>query len=220
MKARPSTLIIALLALCGPVDALAEAPRPPRSRFYLGSSFTFSGHSSLAIEDGAQHAEGGGLGLTFDVAYLQRLLPHVGASLSAGIGSAPTYWSTQRGEGRNRAQLALGPVLFGTAAKRGPNIEWRVGLPIGYTRAWFTPGPGRAVDEAYSPANGLNASLIGGLDIMGAHHGGYLHVGYTLHLTWLTHTAALKSDPRVRSQQQYRYLDGAVILGTGYAYRF
>jgi hypothetical protein len=220
MNARPSTLIIAVLALCGSVEARADTPSSPRSRLYVGSTFSFSARSSLTVDGHRQDDEGGAIGLAFSAGYLQRLLPHLGAGLFAGVGSAPTYWSEQRGEIRNRAQLAVGPVFFGTAIARRPTVEWRIGLPIGYTRAWFTPGPRRAVTEDYSPANGLNVSLIGGLDILGAHHGGYIDLGYAFHLTWLTHTATLDADPSVGSRQSYRYLDGAVIFGTGYSYRF
>jgi hypothetical protein len=220
MKARPSARIIAALAFCCSVEARADTPSPPRSRLYTGSTFSFSAHSSLTVDGRAQDEEGGAVGLAFSLGYLQRLLPHLGAGLFAGLGSAPSYWSEQRGETRNRAQLALGPVFFGTAVRRRPTIEWRIGLPIGYTRAWLNPGPSRAVEESYSPANGVNFSLIGGLDILGAHHGGYVDLGYTLHLTWLTHTAILKADSSVQSQQSYRYFDRALVLGTGYTYRF
>jgi len=220
MKARASTLVIALLALCCSVEARADTPSPPRSRLYMGSTASISAHSSLTVDGRSQGDEGGAFGVAVGVGYLQRLVPHLGVGLFAGIGTASSYWAEQRGEHRNRAQLALGPVFFGTELRRSPTLEWRIGLPIGYTRAWLSPGPGRAVEETYSPGSGVNISLIGGLDILGAHHGGYVDLGYALHLTWLTHTATLKADPSVQSQQSYRYFDHAIILGTGYTYRF
>lgn len=220
MNSWPTALLLALLVLCRSTEARADSPSPPRSRLYMGSSFSISAQSSLTVDGRPQGDEGGAFGLAVNVGYLQRLVPHLGVGLFAGMGLAPSYWSEQRGETRNRAQLALGPVFFGTEVRRRPTIEWRIGLPIGYTRAWLRPGPGRAVEETYSPGSGLNISLIGGLDILGAHHGGYFDLGYALHLTWLTHTATLKADPSVQSQQSYRYSDHALIVGTGYTYRF
>jgi hypothetical protein len=125
-----------------------------------------------------------------------------------------------RGESRTRAQLALGPVFVGTYQTRRPNIEWRIGMPFGYTRAWFNPGKDRAVEENFSTAHGMNLSLVAGIDILGKHHGGFVDLAYALHLTWLSHTATLKSDESVQAKQSYRYLDLGVVFGSGYVYRF
>jgi hypothetical protein len=106
-------------------------------------------------------------------------------------------------------------------ARRKPHAsEWRIGLPLGYTRAWINPGEGRAVDESFSAAHGMNLSVVAGVDFIGKHHGGFIDLAYAVHLTWLTHTATLKSDRSVQSKESYRYLDQALVFGVGYVYRF
>jgi hypothetical protein len=208
------------MALYDVSEARAETSSRPGSRLYQGVAISGSGAASLNIDDRRQHAEGGSVNVAFNVAYLQGVLPHFGLGLFAGIGSGSTTWSADRGENRTRAQLALGPVFVGTYRARRPNIEWRIGIPLGYTQAWFSPGKSRAVEETFSTGRGMNLSLVAGIDILGKHHGGFVDLGYALHLTWLTHSATLKSDNSVRTKQSYRYVEQGLALGCGYVYRF
>jgi hypothetical protein len=219
MKVGVCTVVAALLTLYNVSEARADTPSRPDSRLYQGNSIGLS-NASLSIDDHHQQDEGAGLFLALTAGYLQGLLPHFGVGLFAGIGSGGTNWSQNRGEGRTRTQLALGPVFVGSLQARRPNIEWRIGMPIGYTRAWFKPGKGRAVEETFSAAQGINLSLVVGIDILGKHHGGFVDLTGALHMTWLTHTATLKSDESVQTKQSYRYFDRALVLGTGYVYRF
>jgi hypothetical protein len=221
MRTAVCASVAALLALHNVSEARAETSSRPGNRLYQGFALGgFGAAATLNIDDRQQHDEGGGVNVALNAAYLQGLLPHFGLGLFAGIGSAATAWSADRGEDRTRAQFALGPVFVGTYQPRRPNIEWRIGIPVGYTRAWFNPGQGRAVEEAFSTAHGMNLSLVAGIDILGKHHGGFIDLTYAFHLTWLTHGATLKSDESVRTKQSYRYFEQGAFLGFGYVYRF
>lgn len=211
---------VALLVLHNAPEARAETTKRLSSRLYAGVAFGGIGSgASLCIDDGPSEDEGGTANLALNAAYLQGILPYFGVGLFAGVGSANTAWSADRGENRTRVPLALGPVFIGPVPG-GPGVEWRIGLPVGYTLAWFKPAKGRAVEESYSSARGINASLVLGADIIGKHHGGFIDLAYTFHLTWLTHTATLRSDESVRVQQSYRYFERALALGAGYVYQF
>lgn len=220
MRAAVCALVAALVALHS-VSAQAETSSRPRSRLYQGFAIgAFDAASSLSIDDRRQHDEGGSINVAINAAYLQGVLPHFGLGLFAGIGSGNTSWSDDRGETRTRAQLALGPVFVTKYQVLFPKTEWRIGIPFGYTRAWFNPGKGRAVEETFSTAHGMNLSVVVGVDILGKHHGGFVDLAYAFHLTWLTHTATLKSDESVQTKQSYRYFDRGLVLGSGYLYRF
>jgi hypothetical protein len=220
MRAAVCAIVTALLAFHHVPEARAETPSRPGSRLYQGFSFgNFGVSSSLSIGD-HRHDEESGFNVAVNVGYLQGLRRYLGLGLFAGIGSGDTYWSEQRGESRTRAHIALGPIFVGPFYARRPNIEWRIGLPLGYTRAWINPGQNREVEESFSAAHGMNLSVVAGVDIVGKHHGGFIDVAYAVHLTWLTHTATLKSDRSVQSKESYRYLDQALLLGVGYVYRF
>lgn len=218
MRGSVCTLVVALASLSNLSEARADTSSRLRSRFYQGFALGVGAASSLTIDDRSQHDEGGTFNAVINAAYVQGVLPHFGLGLFGSIGSASTAWSEDRKETRTRAQLALGPVLVLPAGY--PNLEWRVGVPFGYTRAWFNPGEGRAVEETFSTAHGMNLSLVTGLDMLGEHHGGFVDLSYVFHLTWLTHTSTLRSDESVQAKQSYRYLERGLFLGAGYAYRF
>src|SRR6188508_2822370 len=96
----------ALAALLPASHALAETTVPPRSRIYAGSTVSIPANPALTI-DGRKHAnEGGAPGFALTAGYLQRLLPHVGVVVLAGIGTSMTTWAEDRGETRTRADLA------------------------------------------------------------------------------------------------------------------
>jgi len=219
VRAAAYTSVAALLVL--PVaEARAETPGRLSSRLYVGAALSGIGaESSLSADGGPSQDEGGGANIAFNAAYLQGLLPHFGVGIYAGAASADSIWSRDRGEGRGRAQLALGPMFVGSVPGTF-NVDWRIGLPIGYTLMWIRPGRGRAVEETYSNAHGLNGSLVLGVDILGKHHGGFVDLTYALQLSWLTHSATLRSDESVRSEQSYRYFDRGLALGAGYVYQF
>jgi hypothetical protein len=223
MRAAACALVAALLVLCNVSEARAEKKADRlSSRLYTGVALSVGGDesaASLRVDDGPSQDEGSSPNVAFNAAYLQGLLPHFGVGLFAGVGSADTYWSNERGESRTRVRLALGPVFV--ADLPGTNgIEWRIGIPIGYTLAWYKPAKGRAVEETYSNASGMNAALVVGADIVGKHHGGFIDLAYSFHLTWLTHTATLRSDESVHVQQSYRYFERTLALGGGYVYQF
>jgi hypothetical protein len=220
MRAAVCASAAALLALLNVSAARAETARRLSSRLYQGFAIGDIGAaSSLSMDDGPSQDEGGSTNFAFNAAYLQGLLPYFGVGLFAGVGSADTAWSYDRGESRTRVQLALGPVFVGPLPG-APGIEWRIGLPIGYTLAWFKPGKGRAVEDTYSNARGMNAALVLGADMLGTHHGGFIDLAYTFRLTWLTHTATLRSDKAVHIEQSYRYFERGLALGGGYVYQF
>jgi hypothetical protein len=220
VKAVVCALVALLVALHHASEARADTSTRPGSRLYQGFAIGASAASSLSIEGGRQQDEGGSVNVALNAAYLQGVLPHFGLGLFASIGSGDTSWSANRGETRTRAQFALGPVFVGTYRARRPNIEWRIGIPFGYTRAWFSPGTGRAVEETFSTGHGMNFSLVVGIDLLGKHHGGFVDLAYAFHLTWLTHTSTLKSDESVQTQQSNRHFARGLVLGSGYVYRF
>jgi hypothetical protein len=221
MSARPSAISATLFALLlAPRARAEETTVPPRSRIYTGLSGSLTSNPTLSIDGQKQPSEGNSPGFAYTVGYLQRLMPHLGAVLTGGFGPTSTAWSSDRGESRTRADLAIGPVFCGTLGQSHPYVEWRLALPVGYSWAWFRQARGRAVEEKYSDGHGLNLSLVAGLDFFGQHHGGYLDVAYAARLTWITHSATLNSDPTIHSDQAYRYFEQAAVFGAGYAYRF
>jgi hypothetical protein len=220
MRAAVGVLVAGLVALHHASEARADTSSRPGSRLYQGFAISAFDAASLSSNDRQQQDEGGSVNVAINAAYLQGVLPHFGLGLFASIGSGDTNWSANRGEARTRAQFALGPVFVGTYRARRPNVEWRIGIPFGYTRAWFNPGKGYAVEETFSTGHGMNLSLVAGIDILGKHHGGFVDLAYALHLTWLTHTATLKSDASVQTEQSYRYFYRGLVLGSGYVYRF
>lgn len=196
-----------LAALSQASEARADEPAAPRSRFFVGSSMTLLGKTSVRI-DGSHRDEGSNLAFAFfDAGYLQRLLPHFGLQLGASLAVMESDWSAQRNESRTRFQLAAGPAFVGTLKPRSPTVEWRVALPVGYTRTSIESNSARLVEESYTGGSGLSLSLLGGLDIMGKHHGGYFNLGYALNLAWLKHSASLYGDPTVHSQESYRFTE-------------
>lgn len=222
MRAAVCASVAALLMLHNVSEARAEKGNHLSSRLYQGVALSVGGDesaASLSIDDGPSQAEGSDINASLNVSYLQGLLPHFGVGLFAGFGSANTFWSYNRDEIRTRAQLALGPVFVSELP--GTNgVEWRIGIPIGYTLAWYKPAKGRAVEDTYSNGHGMNAALVLGADIVGRHHGGFIDLAYSFHLTWLTHTATLRSDESVHIQQSYRYFERTLALGGGYVYQF
>lgn len=217
MKAATCAAATALLVLCNVPAARAETPSRLSSRLYLGAALA-SGEPKLSIDGGPLLDEDSTINAALNAGYLQGLLPYFGVGLYAGFGSAGTYWSQNRGESRVRAELALGPVFVFQLPWF--SNDWRIGLPVGYTLAWFKPAEGRAVEDEYSTGHGMNAALVFGADIVGKHHGGFIDFAYTYRLTWLTHTATLKSDESVRVEQSYRYSEGGMAFGGGYVYKF
>lgn len=209
-----------LLLLGRTQQACAQDFSPASSRLFVGTLGGLMAPPSLEIDGKSQPTEGNDIVLGFSAGYLQRLAPHLGLELFGSIGPSTTAWSDGRGESRTRADLALGPVYATTIHLKRPEVSWRIGLPVGYTWAWFHAGKGRAVDESYSDGRGLNVSLTSGFDFFGHHHGAYLDGSYSMHLTWIDHHAVLKSDPSVRSDETYRYLEHTFVVGIGYLYRF
>ena len=220
MRTAACTVVAALLALLNAPKAHAETSNRPSSRFHAGIGFgSLGGPSYLSIDHGRWLDEHGSINITFNADYVHGLLPYFGLGLFAGVGTGGASWSLDRGESRSRAQFALGPVFI-APFPGAPGTELRIGLPVGYTYAWFNPAKGRAVKETFSNGHGMNAALVVGVDITGKHHGAFVDLAYALNLTWLTHTATLKSDPSVRSQQEHRYFEHGLMLGAGYVYRF
>lgn len=217
---RALALGLASIALGLASAAHAQEMSPASSRFFTGAQGGVMAPPSLHIDGKAQPSEGNDLAFGLTAGYLQRLAPHLGLQLIGTLGPAATAWSIARGESRTRADLALGPVYATTIKLRRPQVIWRIGLPIGYTWAWFRAGEGRAVEESYSGGRGLNVSLTSGFDFFGRRHGGYVDASYAMHLTWIDHHAVLESDPSVRSDEAYRYLEHSFVIGFGYAYRF
>jgi hypothetical protein len=209
--------VTALLVLCNVSAAGAETPNRPSSRLYTGVAVV-GGFPKLSIDGGPALSEDSTPNAALNAAYLQGLLPYFGVILSASVGTAGTAWSEDRGESRARAQLALGPVFVFQLP--GWTVDWRIGLPVGYTHAWHKPVEGRAVADEYSNGHGMNAALLFGADAIGKHHGGFIDFAYTYRLTWLTHTATLKSDESVHTEQSYRYSEGGFTFGGGYVYKF
>ncbi len=222
MRAGVCSLAAALLVLYDVSEARAEKGNHLSSRLYQGVAVSVGGDesaASLSIDGGPAHHEDSYINASINAAYVQGLLPHFGVGLFAGFGSANTFWSYYRDESRTRAQLALGPVFVSELP--GTNgIEWRVGIPIGYSLAWYEPAKGRAVEDTYANAHGMNAAVVVGADIVGRHHGGFIDLAYSFHLTWLTHTATLRSDASVHVAESYRYFERTLALGGGYVYQF
>lgn len=214
--------------------AHAQDSVAPSSRVVGGIVATAGPPPSLRIDGKKQDSERWGapvlLGVT--TSYVQHIAPHFGMEVLGMVAPTSTRWSEMRGESRTRADLAFGPV-FALSVRRSPTLrlEWRVAAPLGYTFAWFSPGKSRAIKESYSLGGGLNFRLKTGLDFaIKVHQTICFDLGYVLHATWVDRRASvvgqavgdqrLIADPPLQGNQRYQYVEHAIFIGGGYAYRF
>lgn len=217
----------ALCLLLLPCAARADDATPRRSTLYVGPKVAFFGSSGLVIDGETQKSESDFTDYALSAGYRYRLLPWLGAELSGSIGKYSTSWSRERDESRARADIALGPVLLGTlyrarAAKaRLSRADWRLGIPVGVTWAWFEAGASRAVQARYEGGRGFTFGAVAGVDFSFAgNHGAYVDVGLAMSSLSITRSATVSAAPSVGGDEAYRYSDVRLWLAWGYALHF
>jgi hypothetical protein len=212
-------LVLALLPTRAGAAGGVEPERVARPRFQIGQSFGYIGSNTLHVEHRLHQEEGEGSSAPVAVSYSLGLIPHLSAVGIARFGGEGSSWSQQRGERRLRGDLGLGPELWWRPRGRGLDVQIRLAFPFGPTFAWFRASERAVVNEEYSTGYGLNVGGILGLDSFWGDHGVCFEVGHARHLTWLTHRAALVSDPSRRTTEEYRYDQATWMVGVAYAYR-
>ena len=74
--------------------------------------------------------------------------------------------------------------------------------------------------EEYSGGHGLTFGCIGGIDMWGQHHGGYMALSYVGNVNWFERHSELIAAPQERATETYRFTTHAFVISAGYAYRF
>jgi len=226
MKSLIAFAALALLLL----TRAARADEDARGALYVGPKLSYFGSSALQIDGKTQDAEDDPFGYGLSAGYRFRFVPWLGVQLGGSIGKYSTRWSRQRDESRVRADLALGLVVVGAIyrppgdqplSKRGiSRVDWRVGLPVGLTWVWLDEGPSRSVEAHYSGGRGYTVAPVVGADLFAGRHGAYIELGVSISRLHVKRTATLRGDPSVGGEESYRYSDGVLSLGWGYALEF
>lgn len=215
---------VAFLLVVLPRGAYAQEQPSSRTRLYLGPRATVRS-DVLSIDDRDETGQAGSTHYALSGAFRYRLVPWLSAEVNASIGRNPSRWSERRGETRSRVDFAVGPVFGGTLRdgtlhSQAFQVAWRLGFTLGYARAWFEPGPSTLVEESYRNGHGLTFDIIAGLDLYFGRHGVYADLGFGGSSLWIRRRAVLKSDPLVRSDEQFHYSGASGTVGGGYTYRF
>lgn len=219
-------IVVGLLLLethVAQADAASENEAPPAAhhpRIFLGGAFGEGFAKSSLRGDRVVPREGTEARVAFELGYSQPLSERFFSVLLLGrIGSLTTGWSQARDESRYAMDIGIGPELRFDVRPRRANVQWRFFVPVGFTHAWIEPGPGRAVAEAYAPANGWHLGAGTGLDLSGSHVGAYVDLSYVVHFVNFEHTATLNSSPTVVDRNEYGLVDQALFLSCGILYR-
>jgi hypothetical protein len=130
-----------------------------------------------------------------------------------------TDFAESVGEGRAAVDFGVGPELRLQTRGRRPNVQWRLALPLGFTRVYMSGASGRAVEATNTDGNGFQMAAIGGVDLAGLHYGGYIQLEYVLRVFGSTRTSVSQQEPFVTAHDDFDFVDHSFLIVTGVLFR-